>query len=430
MKPAANTATRRAALPLLCATFFILHSSFFISVSAFGADAPAYHIYAGNTHSHTSNTSTHGAQFDGKESGKTIIYNADGYPVSNTLPLRSDWQKLQGPPAEHYALAKKAGYDFYAVTDHSEQPPLVPARPDNPAWLDEKRAASSATDARFTAFAAFEFSRDKGRGPDGSGHINIFNTADYLDAYDKANTFPHLYEWLATARPADPAGPIVASFNHPGDPSRNEFGGWAYRTPAATDIITLCEVINGNKYSQAHYDAFIRGLDHGWKFSPVSGHDNHGTQTIKKNNSRTFVLATANTAPALLDAMKHRRTYAALNKTLQCRYTVNGQIMGTTLATSAATAPAELHFDIAITDPDTGNPAHKITKIDIITDGGKVAQTYEPSPAAYSAKWSPTITDATGKYYFVRVWNASGDDVPGATPEHPVAWLAPVWTGR
>jgi len=391
-----------------------------------------YHIYAGNTHSHTSNTSTHGAQFDGKESGKTIIYNADGHPVSNRLPLRADWKKLQGPPAEHYALAKNAGYDFYAVTDHSEQPPFVPARPDNPAWLDEKRAAAAATTAgAFTAFAAFEFSRDAGCGPGGSGHINILNTADYLDAYEKANDFTRLYAWLPAARAAGP-GPVVASFNHPGDPSRNEFDAWACRTPAATGIITLCEVINGNKYSKAHYDAFIRGLDHGWKFSPVCGHDNHGTQTIKKNNSRTFVLATANTAPALLDAMKHRRTYAALNKTLQCRYTVNGQIMGSTLAPDAATAPATLQFDISIADTGTANPAHKITKIDIVADGGKVVQTHEVSPAAYSAKWAPAITDADAKnkYYFVRVWNASGGDVPGAAPANPVAWLAPVWTGR
>jgi hypothetical protein len=33
-------------------------------------------------------------------------------------------------------------------------------------------------------------------------------------------------------------------------------------------------------------------------------------------------------------------------------------------------------------------------------------------------------------YFFVRVWNAGGGDAPKANPDHPVAWLAPIWTGR
>jgi hypothetical protein len=46
------------------------------------------------------------------------------------------------------------------------------------------------------------------------------------------------------------------------------------------------------------------------------------------------------------------------------------------------------------------------------------------------ATWRPTISDATNKFFFVRVWNAGGGDAPSANPAQPVAWLAPVWTGR
>ena len=37
---------------------------------------------------------------------------------AKTKVLKPDWQKHQGPPAAHYALAKAKGFDFY-VTDRS-----------------------------------------------------------------------------------------------------------------------------------------------------------------------------------------------------------------------------------------------------------------------------------------------------------------------
>ena len=86
-------------------------------------------------------------------------------------------------------------------------------------------------------------------------------------------------------------------------------------------------------------------------------------------------------------------------------------------------------FDISVNDPDMGNPKDKITKIDIVTDGGAVVRTYNPD-AAFSVRWRPAVQDATNKYFFVRVWNAGGGDAPGADPAKPIAWLAPVWTGR
>ncbi len=107
--------------------------------------------------------------------------------------------------------------------------------------------------------------------------------------------------------------------------------------------------------------------------------------------------------------MKQRRTYAALDQNIQCRYSVNGAIMGSTLD-----KPDTFRFDISISDPDTTEPKDKITKIDIVKDGGVVVQTYTPMPPDYSVTWSPTIEDSTSKYFFVRVWNAGGGDAPKA----------------
>ncbi len=373
---------------------------------------PQYHIYAGNTHSHTANTWGHGEQYakPKEEVGESKVKRAD------VKVLRPDWQKYQGPPAAHYALAKSKGYDFYATTDHSQEAPFQPPSPTNSAWLAAKREAAGATDANFVAIAGYEHSENDG--PNGTGHLNVFNSGEYLNALAPGVDLPYLYSWLKTV-PANGDGPVVASFNHPGPHGYND---WAYCDPQVGDILTLLEVINSN--NRIHYEAFVNALDKGWKVSPVCGLDNHGFGGITHSTSRTFVLATAKTKAAILDALKHRRTYASLDGNLQCRYTVNGAAMGSTL-----NGPETFRFDIRISDPDTNQPKHRITKLDIVKDGGAIAQTYSPT-AAYSVTWSPTIRDATNRFFFVRVWNAGGGDAPGANPAKPIAWLAPVWTGR
>ena len=383
----------------------------------------AYHIYAGNTHSHTVYTWSHGEQFitakqeSGKKKVPGISVSPDGVqsPTKAQTP-KPDWQKHQGPPAKHFALAKANGYDFYAVTDHSQEAAFAPTSPTNAAWLATKQEAAEATDSNFVALAGYEHSENNG--PNGVGHLNVFNSAEYLNALAPGIDLPYLYRWLKTV-PPNGDGPVVASFNHPG---AHQYNDWAYRDPQITDIITLLEVINSNK--GIHYAAFVNALDKGWKVSPVCGNDNHGFYGITRHTSRTFVLTTNKTKAAILDALKNRRTYASLDQNIQCRYTINGAIMGSTL-----NRPNVFEFDIALSDPDTDKPQDKITKVDIVKDGGAVAETHSPAPG-FSVKWSPTIKDATNRYFFVRVWNAGGGDAPGANPAKPVAWLAPVWTGR
>ena len=384
---------------------------------------PEYHIYAGSTHAHTSYTWSHGDQWakPKQEEGKKepgIYVSPEGaqYPAEN-LVLKPDWKKLQGPPAEHFARAKAHGYDFYTVTDHSQEADFQPPRPNNANWLATKKAAADASDDRFVALVGYEHSENNG--PGGKGHINVLNTAEYLNAMAKGIDLPYLYKWLKSAEP-NGQGPVVAIFNHPGP---HQYNDWDHRDAQVTDIITMLEVINSN--NKIHYEAFVNALDKGWKVAPVCGNDNHGFFGITKHTSRTFVLATAKTKVAILEAMKQRRTYAALDQNIQCRYSVNGAIMGSTLD-----KPGSFRFDISVSDPDTTEAKDKITKIDIVKDGGVVVQTYSPTPPAYSVTWTPTIEDSTSKYFFVRVWNAGGGDAPKANAADPVAWLAPIWTGR
>lgn len=400
--------------------------------------AAEYHLYAGSTHAHTENTWSHGEQFVKGDCAGIVVYArkpgtnvhmwSDGYVKSKTgcagmlvidgfqipspeMQVKPDWQKVQGPPSKHYELAKSAGYDFYTVADHSQEAVYEPVNIENPTWMALKQQATAATDAKFTALAGFEYSENDG--PAGEGHINVINSAAYINALLPGIDLPYFYKWLATVQ-ANGDGPVVASFNHPGP---EQYNNWAYRDPRVTDVITMLEVINSN--NKIHYEGFVNALDHGWKVSPVCGNDNHGLTGITKQTSRTYLLATGHTKAELLDAMKNRRTYATLEKNLDARYSVNGRVMGSTLDTSRS-----LTFEIVVSSPQ-----HKITKLDIVKDHGAIAQEYKPEPAT-SVRWSPAIDDAASKYFFVRVWTETGGDAPGADPTKPVAWLAPVWTGR
>jgi hypothetical protein len=402
-----------------------------------------YKIYAGSTHAHTSYTWSHGEHLGKTGCAGILVYArnpvtnvfswSDGYVKSQTgcagifvidgaqipgpdTPVKPDWEKFQGPPVQHYELAKANGYDFYAATDHSQESAFQTGGAANATWMSAKQQAIAVSDSKFVALPGFEFSENDG--PGGTGHINVLNTDGILNALAQGIDLPYFYKWLASAKPFG-EGPVVASFNHPGP---DQYGKWANRDAAVTDVITMLEVINSN--NKIHYPAFIQALDHGWKVSPVCGNDNHGIGGISKQTSRTFVLATERTKGAILQAMKNRRTYASLDRNLQARYSVNGAIMGSTLK-----APTSFQFEISISDPDTGNPNDRITKIDIVKDGGAVVKEYSPKPE-HSVRWTPTVEDASAKYFFVRVWTAGGGDAPGADAANPVAWLAPVWTGR
>lgn len=409
------------------------------------AKAPEYHIYAGNTHAHTAFTWSHGEmlakndckgiQVYGLKPGSEVLFDwATGYKGNNggcfaiyvidgwqyhtpSMKLKPDWEKFQGPPSVHFAKAKEAGFDFYVTTDHSQEAAFFPLGPNNTQWKNSKREAAEATDKNFVALAGFEYSENDG--PGGTGHINVINTDDITNALLPGVDIAAFYKWLATAKP-NGSGPIVASFNHPNAHSYADFTG---RTQAATDIITMLEVINSNWH--IHYEGWLAALDNGWKVSPTSGLDNHGLTGIPTMKSRVFALATSKTKLGILDAMKHHRTYASLDNNIQCRYTVNGSIMGSTLA-----QPAEYRFDIDINDPDTTDARAKITKLDIVSDGGKVIQTYTPDTPATHVTWKPIVKDHDAHYFFVRVWNAGGGDSPKPDATKPIAWLAPVWTGK
>src|SRR5690242_15208625 len=82
--------------------------------------SPVYHIYAGSTHAHTAFTWSHGEQWAKVPTPRMLVQDGVSYPSSNNV-AKANWQKIQGPPATHFALARTNGYDFYTISDHSQE---------------------------------------------------------------------------------------------------------------------------------------------------------------------------------------------------------------------------------------------------------------------------------------------------------------------
>jgi len=373
-----------------------------------------YNFYNGNTHAHTSYTWSHGNHLERiPDQGEYMIVDSTQTSRFINMTLKDDWQVYQGPPSEHFALAKANDYDFYITTDHSQEAAFRPTLRGNKAWSKVKDEAYEATDSTFVALTGYEHSENDG--PGAKGHINVINSSEYLNALEPNVDLPTFYKWLKKVS-SNGDGPVVATFNHP---RPGQYDNFAHRDPEVTEIITMLEVINSNK--NIYFEGFIEALDKGWKVSPVEGNDNHNIAGITNHTPRTFVVAAEKTKSSLLEAMKNRRTYASLEKNIQCIYFVNGQVMGSTIPHQKT-----FKFEIMIEDPDTNNPLDRITKIEILKDGGEVVKTYEPEPS-FSVKWTPTIQAPDASYFFIRVWNAGGGDHADVDPKEAVAWLAPVW---
>ncbi len=343
--------TRRALIALII-----------LLLTAASAQAEIYHHYFGSTHAHSRFS-------DGKEN-----------------------------PADHFRLAKAAGYDFYAITDHALAR-LKGYTPEN--YETTKREADEATDSSFIAIAGFEFSENDG--PDGRGHLNALNTATTLDATGPKVTFPVFYDWLVTEQSTK----VAASFNHPGKDTYNSYG---YLTPARRDCVTMFELFSGN--SNARTEAYLAALNKGWRLAPIASLDAHGTQMIAQKQYRTGVLAPSLTRESIMQAMRTRRVYATWDRNLRLTFRANGEIMGSVIREAA-----NITCSIRITDPDTRDAKDLITRIEFVGENGKVCRTKEFS--THTASWNFALVP-TQKYYFVQVYCADKTD-------GPTAYSSPIW---
>lgn len=399
-----------------------------------------YHIYRGNSHSHTIFTWSHGPQresFEGPFNPDWKVPAGTDLDDHTTLSLNpDDYTDRQGLPANHFILAKEHGYDFYFITDHSQEVTLQPAIPENRAWQATLDAAAEYdNDPDFVAVAGFEFSRNTSENG-GAGHINAVNTAEYVNAdhregrppWPQANwNIPKFFDWLKTVELAGEEAYKVASFNHPGV---NQYNDWDNLDDEIVELITLFEL--HTNYGDIRWEAWLRALNKGWKLAPIGVHDNHSYDAIVKDDlpPPTFVLAPELTKKAITQAMRKRRTFVSWNKGVELRYSVNDFVMGSILDD-----PEVLEFQIDVSTR-SDHPEEQIRRIEILRNhsGGEDdvdLVTYKDFPEGREkVRWNPVIEDDSAMYFLVRVYHANDVKDDGNFKEHASTYSTPVWTGR
>jgi hypothetical protein len=337
------------------------------------------------------------------------------------LHAHTNYSDGKGTPWRAFREAREAGADFFATTDHVHYP-YGPTGLTTELWADTLEAAETLTqDGEFVAIPGYELWLPE------TGELNVFDAEEiYLEDGNPAGhgfdnglhvnireALRNLYDWLAETG-------AIGQWNHPwlfGNGSSTtpleEFFNFGFRTAARDRGIAVVEAYNNGSYA----NAYVRALDAGWHVLPAANSDTHSADWIAGSEVRTVLLAEQLTADDLYDAMRASRGYATRDRNLQIRYTLDGAVMGSELS------PAPIYdLTVDISDPDGATDA--ITRIDVISDGGKVVA--HKNVNAADVQWSTTLASEDESYFFVRVTTRSG---AGGEPR-VTAWTAPVWTGR
>ncbi len=306
-----------------------------------------------------------------------------GNPHSHT-----EYSDGWGTPAYAYDYAKNSGVGhFLAVSDHADMLDLTE-------WEDTKVQADIYTDANFVSIAAFEFTTTE-------GDLNIFDT-EWFDGPPWTDPPTDIYDYLATERPGS-----IAQWNHPSS-ADGGITDYSTYTPDRDTVIQSIEILNRNQIYEARY---IEALDFGWHIAPTAGQDNHSGEWLTESEIRTVILATSLTRDNIYEAMRAHRVYATQNRNLEIAYQINDKVMGSIIPTGTC------NVSIYVRDPNTGRSSDRISKIELIRNGGVVQETHTVSPLRHEVEWTFSFACNTPRYYFVRVTNSSGQK----------AWTAPIW---
>lgn len=322
----------------------------------------------------------------------------------------------RGTPEDAYVMARNAGADYMATTDHNFMLTLDE-------WAETLRMADAQTGEDFAAIAASEYWIASG-----FGEIIVFNQDDLYndtnfhdpgDPQSRVEAIEGFYDWLGSLPGA------IGLWPHPG--LYGDQDDFEHRTPLRDRAMSLIEIHNYGSWLGApanwgvhdYEPAYVTALDNGWHIMPAATSDTHNNDWIVGSPVRTVLLAPGPGRADLYDAMRSNRGYATLDENLRVRYSLNGEVMGSTLVGSDGRYTAE----IAIEDPD-GVSGDAITRVEIVSDGGEVVA--RRPFGSTTVNWKVMLESPTARYFYVRVTTAS--DVSGG--EGLTAWTAPVWTGR
>ena len=341
----------------------------------FNVGTPNYNHYYGLIHSHTSNSDGHGSFEDA-----------------------------------YYSAKFNAKLDFFAITEHSNMldndvNSKLNDASNSKKWNNLTKVANDYnSNGKFLAIKGFEMTYPYENIKNPIGHINIFNTPGFISTnnslYSDLNNF-----YKAISKEDN----IIAQFNHPCD-TFGRFNNFKYDIDA-DNVISLIEVGNGYKKdinkNRLAFDEYQKSLDLGWHLGPTSNQDNHITNWGVANEFRTVVLCTDLNEGAFYDSLKNMRVYATQDKNIKIDYTINDEIMGSTIKNAS-----NLYFNISVIDNDIKD---KIKKIDVISNNGKIIASKDFN--SNLAKLEFKLNNLKNSYYYVKVYQNN----------NKVSVTAPIW---
>ena len=327
-------------------------------------------------------------------------------------------------------LPESANVQFVAFTDHSNYFDTTSSANPEGALYDMSLASAdsqktwntykstidkfNATHSNIIAIGGFEMTWSGG-----PGHINTFNTPGIVSRNNKTLNnktsdagMKAYYALLSQSEGVD----SISQFNHPGTTFGN-FSDFSYWDPVIDSRMYMVEVGNGEGQIGAggyypSYEQYIMALDKGWHVAPTNNQDNHKGRWGNANDARDVILTDNFTEEGIYQAIRDMHMYATEDKNLLVNYSVNGQIMGS----SITEVPEKLDISVSVNDPD---PTDSIAKVEVVVNSGKVAYTWDNAAELATGELSVTL-DSGYSYYFIRVTEADGD----------LAVTAPVWVGE
>ncbi|WP_391120144.1 CehA/McbA family metallohydrolase [Psychrobacillus sp. L3] len=334
----------------------------------------------------------------------------------------------KGNPEDALKAGKKYGYDYFAFSDHSHDidPALLgqdtvdhkgqPERTGGDDWKLTKDLAKQYTkDGEYVVFPAFEMTSTTW------GHSNVFGTDNFIDRNINGKQYQDLSKYYAWVLTYDD---IVAQFNHP-DMSKDAFNNFKPYDKTIDKLFTMLEVGNGSgSYGYANAEGkLFSALDLGWHVSPTYGEDNHDG-TWGKTNARTVIVADDLTQESLLHSMANMRVYMSEDPNFQLDVLANGFYMGSTVDSKTLNFNIKGSDDVAESKTNgydylsnTYKSDDRVTKVELISNGGKVVDSYAPNTKDFT--WTPSYTVASGQQWFVvRVTQADGERI----------YSAPIWS--
>ncbi|MFF2447175.1 Ig-like domain-containing protein [Neobacillus sp. NPDC058068] len=350
--------------------------------------------YRGTTHNHTSiSHDAAGSPEDALKAGKAHHY--DWFAFSDHSH-DIDPEKLGVDTVEHGGMQERTGGDQWQLT--------------------KDLAKQYTKNNDYVVFPAFEMTSTTW------GHSNIFGTDNFIDRNINGKQYQDLNKYYAWVMTYDD---IVGQFNHP-DMSANAFNNFKPYNKDLDKLFTMLEVGNGSgHYGYANAEGkFYSALDLGWHVAPTYGEDNHDG-TWGQTNARTVIVADDLSQDSLMHAMRNMRVYMAEDPNFTLDVLANGYYMGSTVDSK------KLNFKITGSDPvaekrnstdynylpTSYKSDDRVAKVELISNGGKVVDTYSPMTSDF--EWSPNYTVTGGQQWFVvKVTQMDGERI----------YSAPIWS--